>query len=361
MYYYCIKIKIMKKLITLAFSLMFIVVIDAQTHFRSGIFLHHSTGACIWGPNGSSKSVPNEMSLYNNTHSFTGTNAVSMTEEWWAPGDNEWATQHTFFEDPSSVTGIGKYLPDNKIIVIKSCFPSSSIYDAGQPSDTLSPDDKTVYNYKWHWRHIIRVMEQHPENFFVIWTNAPLEPGSTNTDEALLSKWFCKWAKDSLAKGLDAEFGSFPPNVYVFDFFSKLTGPNGMMQTLFRTGDGDSHPNALATELVAPQFVNEIFNAAIAYESIYSSTENFMFFNEFNFFPNPLKYKGEITFTVSENCQAKIFLYSTDGKFVSILYNGLAIKGFNYIDINEPLAVGIYYCQIISGSKITTRKIIVTD
>lgn len=34
----------------------------AQTvRFRSGIFLHHSTGGCIWGPNGSSTSVPIQM------------------------------------------------------------------------------------------------------------------------------------------------------------------------------------------------------------------------------------------------------------------------------------------------------------
>ena len=34
----------------------------------------------------------------------------------------------------------------------------------------------------------------------------------------------------------------------------------------YAISNSDSHPNSLATELVAPQFVNEIFNAAIAYE-----------------------------------------------------------------------------------------------
>ena len=36
----------------------------------------------------------------------------------------------------------------------------------------------------------------------------------------------------------------------------------------YQVQSGDSHPNAAATELVAPQFVQEIFNAAIAYEAI---------------------------------------------------------------------------------------------
>jgi hypothetical protein len=240
--------------------------------FRSGLFLHHSTGGNIWGPNGSSTSVPDEMENYNNTHSYTGDNAVSMNEEWWSPGDNEWSTQHEFFEGNTAYTDINEYLANNKILVVKTCFPASAMEAWGQASDTNNPTYKTVYNYKWHWRHIIRVMEAHPENFFVIWTNAPLEPYSTNTSEADLSNKFCTWAKDTLAVGLDPAFGDFPENVYVFDFFHKLTGSNGMMLVQYRASAGDSHPNATATELVAPQFVQEIFDAAIGYEGGSSGT-----------------------------------------------------------------------------------------
>jgi hypothetical protein len=239
-----------------------------HNYFRSGIFLHHSTGSNIWGPNGSSTSVPQEISVYNTAHGYTGVQAVTMNEEWWSPSDNEWATQHEFFEDPSPVSGIGYYLPGNKIIVIKSCFPSSAMTGPGQPSDTLSPWLKTTYNYKWHWRHIVKAMSSYPDNFFVIWTNAPLEPFSTNASEALLSDQFCTWAKDTLATGLDITYGAFPSNVYVFDFFQKLTGTNGMMLGIYAVAPYDSHPNASATQLVAPQFVLEIFNASIAYEAI---------------------------------------------------------------------------------------------
>lgn len=244
--------------------------IPVPGQFRSGIFLHHSTGSNIWGPNNSSTSVPLQMNAYNTVHGYAGAQAVTMNEEWWTPGDNEWVTQHAFFEDLSPVTGIGYYLPNNKIIVIKSCFPSSAMVGIGMPSDTSYPDLKTIYNYKWHWRHIVNVMSQHPENFFVIWTNAPLEPSSTNASEAAFSREFCIWAKDTLAMGLDPGFGAFPPNVYVFDFFRKLTGVNGMMLSMYAVNPGDSHPNAAATQLVAPQFVQEIFNAAIAYEAIYT-------------------------------------------------------------------------------------------
>ena len=44
------------------------------------------------------------------------------------------------------------------------------------------------------------------------------------------------------------------------------------MNPMYQIQSGDSHPNAAATELVAPQFVNEIFNAAINYENISGGT-----------------------------------------------------------------------------------------
>ena len=63
-------------------------------------------------------------------------------------------------------------------------------------------------------------------------------------------------------------FGAFPNNVYVFDFFSKLTNANGYLLPQY-ANDHDSHPNAAATTLVAPQLVNEVFDHSIAYESVY--------------------------------------------------------------------------------------------
>lgn len=69
-----------------------------------------------------------------------------------------------------------------------------------------------------------------------------------------------------LARGLDPEIGTFPPNIYVFHYFEKLTDENGYERPEYAVSTTDSHPNASATELVAPQFVNEIFSAAIAYE-----------------------------------------------------------------------------------------------
>jgi hypothetical protein len=207
------------------------------------------------------------MNLYNIAHGYTGGDAVTMTETWFPEwSDNEWNTWHTIFEadDPEVISG---YYSWNPIIMIKSCFPSSNIEAIGSDEDTLNPWYKTIANYKWHWRHIVREMENHPDNFFVIWTNAPLEWYSTNPTEAAYSDWFCTWAKDTLSANLDPVYGAFPSNVYVFDFFHKLADASGFLPAYYAAGPWDSHPNAAATALVAPQLVNEIFDAAIAYET----------------------------------------------------------------------------------------------
>ncbi len=257
----------MKKLLLVLFVLIS-GISYSQDQFRSGVFLTHSTGQCIWGPNGSSTSIPDEIQNYNSAKGYTGSQAVSMDRQSFPlnPWDNEWERWHRIFEHQDPEADIRPILSSNKIIVIKSCFPSSSMTGWGQASDTLNFELKSMYNYKWHWRHIIRAMAQYPDNFFAIWTNAPLNQSATNANAAMLSKKFAAWAKDTLARGLDPEIGAMPPNIYIFDYFSKLTDPDGYQMLQYAASGGDSHPNSLATELVAPQFVNEIFDAAIAYE-----------------------------------------------------------------------------------------------
>ena len=47
----------MKKFFILIILILFPVFVYSQERFRSGIFLHHSTGSNIWGPNLSNTSV----------------------------------------------------------------------------------------------------------------------------------------------------------------------------------------------------------------------------------------------------------------------------------------------------------------
>jgi hypothetical protein len=353
----------MKRVIML-FIIIFpgISVVFSQNSFRSGIFLHHSTGGYIWGPNPdgtSTKTIPEEMQRYNLEHNFTGSQVVSMEEEWWSPGDNEWSTQHEFFEGNTAFTDINYYLSNYKILVVKSCFPSAAIESWGQPSDTTDPTYKTVYNYKWHWRHIVKVMKDHPQNFFAVWTNAPLEINSTNASQASFSKMFCRWAKDTLATGQDPVFGAFPANVYVFDYFGKMSDENGYELPQFVTGAGDSHPNGAGTDFAAPQFVDEIFNAAIAYESQYNGipekNKPFMI----TCFPNPFRSLVNFTIRPERSGQLIIKIFNSIGTEISRMEKSVN-PGKDFIqglDLTH-FPPGVYFYQVSDGISTYSGKMI---
>jgi hypothetical protein len=340
---------------------------SAQIRFRSGMFFHHSTGECIWGPNGSSTSVPQEMTRYNIQHSYIGQNAVTLSETWFPVNyDNEWVIWHNIFET-NTPENISSYFGSNKIIMIKSCFPSSALEEWGQPSDTLTPDYKTVYNYKWHWRHIIRVMKNRPQNYFVIWTNAPLTPALTNQNAALLSKRFCKWAKDTLARGLDPVFGVFPNNVYVFDFFTKLTDANGYMLLQYAQSPNDPHPNAVATALVAPQLVDEVFDHSIAYEQLYGIRkinekvpEDFKLYQNY---PNPFNPKTTISFSIphtnNKDNLTLITIYDILGRELEVILNEKLQPGNYEIEWDGTnYTSGIYYYKLFTVNFSDVKKMI---
>jgi hypothetical protein len=257
-------------------------------HFNKAIFLHHSTGGAIWGSNGSSTSVPLEVKKYNSNHQLAYKEEVLMVEKGWPTAEmgwnNEWCRWANILEGndvPAQRWGIKKFFPapnSNKewkmilktfpVIVIKSCFPSSAIECYGNDTDPNQSTKKTVVGYKSQWRRIITEFSKHPDNFFVIWTNAPLVRSATTEQQAQLANQFCTWAKDTLALGLDQIYGAFPKNVYVFDFFHYLAGDDGILKNEFARSLSDSHPNSAATEHVAPLFVKEVFDAALQYEKI---------------------------------------------------------------------------------------------
>ncbi len=336
----------------------------AQKKFRSGIFLHHSTGGRIWGPNtfpnSSSKiSIPTEITKYNSSMELKSSEQFQFKESWFLPEDNEWYIVRDFFE--GKINGKNPeynfknenpadYYYNYDIIMIKSCYPSSKMVESSDGDDRKV---KSLTNYKNHWRAIIRIMEQHPDNFFVIWTNAPLEARSTNTTEAMLSKEFCNWAKNILAQGKDPEYGAFPKNVYVFDFFSKLTAANGIMEDKYRDYPEDSHPNSYATELVAPILVKEVFDAALAYERT-STPVNNETADRITVFPNPAKERLNIKLS-SAGQSSEVVISNLCGQVVI----REQLKSLNTsIDI-AMLPKGIYFVNLLNGDKKETVKVMI--
>ena len=115
---------------------------------------------------------------------------------------------------PGEDSLLQQYIQNNSIIVIKACWGASAIAPMGDPADTTVIDDeasatgRTYYRTQWHWRSMIRVMQSHPDKFFVIWTGIPLNPGPSYN--GTIAHNFFVWAKDTLAAGNDPVIGSFP-------------------------------------------------------------------------------------------------------------------------------------------------------
>jgi hypothetical protein len=197
-------------------------------------------------------------------------------------------------------------------------------------------------------------MESNPENFFIIWTNAPLVQNSTNPNAAMWSHQFCTWAKDTLAEGLDPVYGSFPDNVYVFDFFHKLADTSGYLQLQYAQSPTNSHPNAAATVLVAPQFVQEIFNASIFYESIYTGIKQIGFevpgeYTLHQNYPNPFNPMSKIKFQIPRLSDVNLVVYDVLSRGVATLVNEKLKPGMYEVEWDgSDYPSGVYFYKMIA-------------
>jgi hypothetical protein len=139
-------------------------------------------------------------------------------------------------------------LLQHDVIIFKSCFPISRIASYEQ-----------LETYKSFYLDIRDTMDQHPDKLFIIVTQPPSNPASTNAQEATRARALAEW----LGSG---EFLAGHPNIYTFDFFDLLAEPDpsspdyNMLRQEYRKGT-DSHPNARANETIAPLFVDFVVSA----------------------------------------------------------------------------------------------------
>jgi hypothetical protein len=353
-----------------------------QAPFRSGIFLHHSTGGIIW--DSSNPDVPQLMNMYNTENNYTGNNAVTMNidSEHFPPlpEGNFYDTWHAVFVgqyDPTVVAQMQQYIQNNSIVVIKACWGGSGIAPMGNPADTLIIDDeavnsggRTYYRTQWHWRSIIRVMQSYPDNFFVIWTGIPLTPGPSY--DGTIAHNFFLWAKDTLAAGNDPMFGNFPDNVYVFDAFHLLATPTQNywwgtaywgMNPLYHD-EGDNHPNEAGANVVAQPFVWETFNAAIAYEEIVlveetSFSESITTYTLEQNYPNPFNPNTKIKYSVPQSSNITIKVFDILGNDIVTLVNTEKPVGIYEVEFDATtLTSGVYFYRLQAGSFVETKKMI---
>jgi len=215
------------------------------------IFLHHSCGENLINEGGVREGLTgrgyefydhgyNDEGLRDADGSYTGRNFD-------VPGDNT---------DPDGIAEIFRQPlhdpPDNTfshlmqydVIAFKSCFPTSNI-----------GDDAQLNEYKGYYLSARDRMDQYPDKLFIVVTQPPQVPGSSDRDEARRARVLADWLKSG-------EFLDGHPNVVTFDFFGLLAGSDNFLRSEYRYDNYDGHPNERANREIGPLFV-DFFDEAI--------------------------------------------------------------------------------------------------
>lgn len=218
------------------------------------IFLHHSTGAGVWGGG-----VPEWFTSYNSAHETE----FSITElafpkdlnsesygwnnypyDYW----NIWVNNEgdtPYMDEPTLEILTQQY----DVIIWKHCFPGADIsVDSGGVDITSA--DKELQNYKLQYNALKEKMHEFPETRFIVWTLAARISSETNTDNAKRARQFTDWVKNTWDEPGD--------NIFIWDFFELETGGGNTLIVEYAASSSDSHPDSEFNSTVAPYFSQRI-------------------------------------------------------------------------------------------------------
>jgi len=214
------------------------------------IFLHHSTGANIWGGG-----VSGWIDTYN---SENGTSYV-VTERAFPEGDYPWANYPYDYwylwvdnAGPDPIQGqdtLEILTAAYDVIVFKHCFPVSAVVaDTGNPD--ISSETKSIENYTLQYEALKTKLRSFPDTRFLVWTGASLVAGATNEEDATRARQFFDWVRNTWDEPGD--------NIFLWDFWQLETEGGLYLLDEHAASTTDSHPNEDFSAAVAPLFGNRI-------------------------------------------------------------------------------------------------------
>lgn len=224
------------------------------------IFLHHSTGRCIWvgetnelayrlGRKGAVQKYFDEYNQANHTEYLITEQAFPKKDPYgWSnyPFDyyNIWvknAGEYPFMEELTLELLTKEY----DVIIFKHCFPVGRIVeDRGTPD--INSDEKRIENYKLQYNALKRKMQSFPNTRFIIWTPPALLKEQTTPGQAMRTNEFYRWMLD--------EWDEKDDNIFIWDFYKYETEGGLYLIDEFAAAPGDSHPGKKFSERIAPVF-----------------------------------------------------------------------------------------------------------
>jgi hypothetical protein len=248
----------------------------------------------------------------------------------------------------------------NRIILFKSCFPTSDIWDDGtEPGDPFS-EDQTLANYRAVVRHpggagkkylrdgiqylpLEDIFAKHPEILFIPITSPPIVYRDTDDANAHRARVFDNWLKN---EWLPSYHKTHPAlnNVAVFDLFNvlanpdnALSGPNRLKAAYGGLGD-DSHPNDAANAALTAAFAANPGNFIDAAWTAYSAAtginagepvRSVPVFGLGPNYPNPFNLETVIPFRLPEAARVRLAVFDLNGGEVAVLENGMRAAGLH--------------------------------
>jgi hypothetical protein len=161
----------------------------------------------------------------------------------------------------------------NRIIMFKSCYPTSNVgYDGVEPGDPFS-SERTLANYKAVYRHpngrghtysydgyvyksLEDIFAENPDTLYIAITSPPRHyapTDATNDEEARRAREFSNWLKSEWLPAYNAAHAGLN-NVAIFDWFDLLAYPDAhpshpnRLKAEHGGDEGDSHPNKTANQ-----------------------------------------------------------------------------------------------------------------
>ncbi|MHC5009971.1 MAG: hypothetical protein ACYTG6_03355 [Planctomycetota bacterium] len=213
------------------------------------LFLHHSTGECIW--NGG---VPAWFEAYNEAHGtkfrISEQNFPKDAPYGWENYPYDYYTiwvanagPEPYREEPT----LEIFTPEYDLIVFKHCYPVSQIEeDVGEGDVTSS--DKRIENYRLQYEALKEKLLAFPDTRFLLWTGAALVESETDEAAARRARSFFDWVKGTWDEKGD--------NIFLWDFHELETEGGLYLKDAY--AQGDSHPNEAFSRRVAPLFCQRI-------------------------------------------------------------------------------------------------------
>jgi hypothetical protein len=258
------------------------------------VFLHHSVGQ-DWLDRGLDAALVAKAYIDERNDITYGTHVAQDSGRpaslGWVTGDNtdmrHWVLWFNDYLAHAKTYGCASGV--NRIIMFKSCFPNSDIYEDGtEPGDPFG--DQTLANYKAIYRHpsgaghtypnggytykaLEEVFAANPGTLFISVTAPPQCNSDQPTDaNAHRARLFNNWLRNTWLPAYNAAHPTLH-NVAVFDFFNVLANPDSgaypnRLKAAYGGTSGDSHPNATgdaaATQAFAtnsPNFLDQAWAA----------------------------------------------------------------------------------------------------